>query len=118
MLIEKPFVMETDSGEALIELASTHGCVPQVGHIERFNPAVEAAAAILADRQIRAVEARRLGPRPDRMGTDTVVADLMIHDIDVVRSLLEGPVGEVRAVGHSDGDHATAVYMVGGDRSP
>jgi len=47
------------------------------------------------------------------MGTDTVVADLMIHDIDVVRSLLEGPVDGVRAVGHSDGDHATAVYTVG-----
>ena len=113
VLVEKPFVAEAASGEALIELATAHDCVLQVGHIERFNPAVEAAAAILADRQIRAVEARRLGPRPDRMGTDTVVADLMIHDVDVVRSLLGGPVDGVRAVGHADGDHATAVYAVG-----
>jgi predicted dehydrogenase len=48
VLVEKPFVAEAASGEALIELATAHDCVLQVGHIERFNPAVEAAAAILA----------------------------------------------------------------------
>jgi predicted dehydrogenase len=82
--------------------------VVQVGHVERFNPAVAALSDILPGLDVIAVSARRLGPPVDRDIDDGVVADLMIHDVDVVLSLVDADVASVSAVSPPDADHATA----------
>ena len=99
VLVEKPFVADPDQGEALIELAAKRDVVIQVGHIERFNPAIEAARDVLADEGIIAADARRLGPPLDREITDSAVFDLMIHDIDVLLSIAGEPPATVNALG-------------------
>lgn len=108
VLIEKPFVKEIEHGEELIKLAEDNDVRIQVGHIERFNPAVMALEDILPGLNVIAFEARRLGPDPERDIKDSVVTDLMIHDIDIVRSLVGEEPSDVEAVGTGAGKHATA----------
>lgn len=98
VLVEKPIAARSDEGRRMVEAAERAGCILQVGHIERFNGAFEAAAAIV-DRP-RFIESHRLGTFTPR-GTDvSVVVDLMIHDIDLVLSLLAGDrLVELRASG-------------------
>ncbi|MFC7236104.1 Gfo/Idh/MocA family protein [Halosegnis marinus] len=109
LLVEKPFVEDAATGEALVERADREGLVLQVGHVERFNPAVVALADIVPDLDLVAVTADRLGPPLDRRVDDGVVLDLMIHDIDVLLSLVDGPLERVEASGTDDGQYATAV---------
>ncbi len=108
VLVEKPFVKDLSEGRDLIERARGADVVLQVGHVERFNPAVQALSDIVTDLDVIAVDARRLGPPVDRDTTDSAVLDLMIHDIDVVRSLVGEPVARVAAAGASDGQYITA----------
>ncbi|MFQ5551265.1 MAG: Gfo/Idh/MocA family protein, partial [Gemmatimonadales bacterium] len=97
LLIEKPITTSTAEADELISLGAQHGRVIQVGHIERFNSAVRACDSYLENPLF--VESHRLAPFEGR-GTDvTVVLDLMIHDIDLILSLVRRPVLEVRAVG-------------------
>lgn len=98
VLVEKPIAARSEEGRRMVEAAERASCVLQVGHIERFNGAFEAAAS-LVDRP-RFIESHRLGTFTPR-GTDvSVVVDLMIHDIDLVLSLLRGdPIVELRASG-------------------
>ncbi len=99
LLIEKPITASTDEADQLIELAETQGRIIQVGHIERFNGAVRACEPYL-DRPLF-VESHRLAPFV-RRGTDVpVVLDLMIHDIDLILSLVQDAVAQARAVGVS-----------------
>jgi predicted dehydrogenase len=99
VLVEKPFVADPEAGRALTALAAERGVVLQVGHIERFNPAVRAAREVLDGQEVIAVDARRLGaPREREIGDDAVM-DLMIHDIDVLLSLVESEIDLVNAVG-------------------
>lgn len=109
VLVEKPFVEDAASGEALIERADREGLVLQVGHVERFNPAVVALSDIVPDLELVAVTTNRLGPPLDRSVRDGVVLDLMIHDIDVLLSLVDSPLERVEASGTDDGQYATAV---------
>ncbi len=96
-LIEKPFTSTIFEAEDLISLADKHKCVLQVGHIERFNPAVmEAARFIQAPRFI---EVNRLGPYDPRVAGIGVVMDLMIHDLDIVLFLVGSDVTRVEAFG-------------------
>jgi len=97
VLVEKPFVDEAAEGRELIALADKRDRRLQVGHIERFNPAVETLTDIVAEMDVRAVDARRLGPPVDRENTDSVVRDLMIHDIDILLSLFGADVADVSA---------------------
>ncbi|MFC6836135.1 Gfo/Idh/MocA family protein [Halomarina ordinaria] len=108
VLVEKPLASSREECLDLIARARANGVTLQVGHVERFNPAVEALGDIVADLDLIAVEAHRLGPPLSREMDDTAVLDLMIHDIDVVLSLVDEPVVSVDARGVLDNQHVTA----------
>ena len=99
VLVEKPFVADPEQGEELIELADERDVLVGVGHVERYNPAVAAAREVLADTEIIAADARRLGPPLDRGIEDSAVLDLMIHDIDVLLSLVGSEIETINALG-------------------
>ena len=97
ILIEKPVTVSVKEADELIAESEKSGCIIQVGHLERYNPAVLAAYDMV--REPRFIEAERLSPFLNR-GTDVdVTLDLMIHDVDIVLSLVSSPVKEIRAVG-------------------
>jgi predicted dehydrogenase len=96
-LIEKPLASTLEEAEALIQLATSQKSVLQVGHIERFNPAVIAAAQHIDHPQF--IEVNRLGPYDPRVAEVGVVLDLMIHDLDIVLFLVNEPVVRVEAFG-------------------
>lgn len=108
VLVEKPFVKDPSKGVSLVEQAAAADLVLQVGHIERFNPAVQTLQEVLADHDVIAIEAQRLGPPVDRDTTDAVAHDLMVHDLDVALSLLDSDVADISAVGTCDAQHVTA----------
>jgi predicted dehydrogenase len=96
-LIEKPLASTLLEAESLIALAESHHAILQVGHVERFNPAV-----IEASRHIQApqfIEVSRLGPYDPRVADIGVVMDLMIHDLDIVLFLVGEEVTRVEAFG-------------------
>jgi predicted dehydrogenase len=97
LLIEKPLAASLADADRILELARLHGRIVQVGHLERFNPAVTAARAHLHRPMF--FEAHRLSVFTPRSLDVDVVLDLMIHDLDIVLSLVASPVREVRAVG-------------------
>ncbi len=97
IFIEKPVTQTPEEAQALIALAKKHGVVAQVGHVERFNPAMLAVRHLTLNPMF--VEAHRLANFNPR-GTDVpVVLDLMIHDIDIVLSLVKSPVKTISASG-------------------
>lgn len=97
ILLEKPITKTVSEAEELIQLADSKGLVLQVGHLERFNPAMMALKGILNNPQF--IESHRLSPFKSR-GTDVnVVLDLMIHDIDILLSLVAHPIKTVNSVG-------------------
>src|SRR2546427_1415490 len=97
VLIEKPLAATLEEGRALIDRALRNNRVLQVGHVERFNPVVAAAREVATRPQF--FEIHRLAAFSPRSLDVDVVLDLMIHDIDIVLSLVPVPVKEVRAVG-------------------
>ena len=99
VLVEKPMTVTIAEGESLIEIAARHQRILQVGHLERFNAAVLAVQPTLT--VPRFIESARLAPFKHR-GTDVdVVLDLMIHDIDLILSIVRSPVVSVDAIGSS-----------------
>jgi predicted dehydrogenase len=99
VLVEKPMTVTIAEGEGLIEVAARHQRILQVGHLERFNAAVLAVQPTLT--VPRFIESARLAPFKYR-GTDVdVVLDLMIHDIDLILSIVRSPVVSVDAIGSS-----------------
>ncbi|TMA64939.1 MAG: Gfo/Idh/MocA family oxidoreductase [Deltaproteobacteria bacterium] len=97
VLVEKPLTSTVAEGKALVELAVRRERVLQVGHLERFNPAIRALDGVL--REPRFIECHRLAPFSER-GTDVdVVLDLMIHDLDVILSMMPSALRSVEAVG-------------------
>jgi predicted dehydrogenase len=97
VLVEKPITVTVDEARTLVALAEQHCRVLQVGHLERFNPAIVAAEPLLAAPQF--IECQRLAPFKLR-GTDVnVVLDLMIHDIDIVQSIVHSDIESLDAVG-------------------
>jgi predicted dehydrogenase len=97
LLVEKPITETTADARALSELAHARGCVLQVGHVERFNPAFGALEARLT--RPRFIEAHRLSPYPGRSTDIGVVLDLMIHDLEIILHLVRSEVVSVDAVG-------------------
>ena len=97
VLVEKPMASSVAEADDLIETARASGAVLAVGHTERFNPAVDAARPLLANP--RFIEVHRLGTFPDRSLDIDVVFDLMIHDLDVVLSLVPAEVESIEAAG-------------------
>lgn len=97
VLIEKPIAPSLDAADRILEAAAAAGATVQTGHVERFNGALRAAEAYLEEPLF--VECHRLAPFAPR-GTDVaVVLDLMIHDLDLVLSLMRRPVTAIAAVG-------------------
>jgi predicted dehydrogenase len=97
VLVEKPMTETLEQARGLIDLAAAHGRILQVGHLERFNAAILAAEPYL--RAPRFLECHRLAPFKER-GTDVnVVLDLMIHDIDIVQSIVRSPIVSIDAIG-------------------
>lgn len=97
VLVEKPIASSLQDGRELVELAARGGLLIQVGHLERFNPVVRRLEGVID--APRFIECHRLAPFIER-GTDVdVVLDLMIHDIDVISSLVHAPVQSIDATG-------------------
>jgi len=96
-LIEKPMASTLPEADRLLETADRHGRILQVGHVERFNPAVLAVEPIV-NRPLF-FEVHRLGVFTPRSLDVDVIYDLMIHDLDILLALVKQPVSEVKAVG-------------------
>ncbi len=97
VLVEKPITTTVGEAADLIAVAERVGRVLQVGHLERFNEAVRATEGLVA--APRFIESARLAPFKQR-GTDvSVVLDLMIHDIDLIQSIVRSPITDIDAIG-------------------
>lgn len=97
VLVEKPITFSLEEADELISLAASKEACLQVGHLERFNPAVVAVRKIL--KSPRFFEGHRLSAFSARSLDIDVVMDLMIHDLDIVLSMVQAPVVSVHAVG-------------------
>lgn len=97
LLIEKPITITLKEANALIALANKNKLILQVGHIERFNAAVEAVKNM--SKAPKFIECHRLGPFTPRVADISVVLDLMIHDIDIVLGLVNSKIKRIEAVG-------------------
>ncbi len=99
VLLEKPMTSTTEQAEELIKIAKDQHCILQIGHIERFNPTVLAMDEHM--QQPKFIESQRLSPFKAR-GTDVnVVLDLMIHDIDIILSIVKSDIESIQASGMS-----------------
>jgi predicted dehydrogenase len=97
VLLEKPMTRTSAEAAVLCELAAERGLKLQVGHVERFNPALVAARATLTT--VRFIECHRLAPFKGRGADVNVILDVMIHDLDVILSLVDSAPVNVSAVG-------------------
>jgi predicted dehydrogenase len=111
ILVEKPLAMTADDAVAITEAAEATDAVLQVGHIERFNPAVEVLHEILSNQSLVAIEAHRLGPFNEHLSNESVVFDLMIHDLEIIAALVDSEVASVSAFG-ADPKSATIDHAV------
>jgi predicted dehydrogenase len=98
VLVEKPIATDVDEAEDMLAAADDAGVTLMVGHVERFNPAVLELDNLVRD--VVHVAASRISPFSPRV-QDSVVLDLMIHDLDLVCSLARSPVAEVHVVGRT-----------------
>jgi predicted dehydrogenase len=99
LLVEKPLALDVAQANDLVALARKKGLVLQVGHVERFNPALAAVAADVRDPKY--IEATRTSGYTFRSMDIGVVLDMMIHDLDIVLALAKSPVDQVQALGIS-----------------
>jgi predicted dehydrogenase len=97
LLIEKPITNKVDEANEILKRAKENKIIVQVGHIERFNPAIKALPDMLKEEEIVAIDVQRMGPYDPRIDDTDVIQDLMIHDIDVVSSIIETDIVEVNA---------------------
>jgi predicted dehydrogenase len=97
MLLEKPIASSLEEGEEIIRLAEQSGAVLQIGHLERYNAGVMRLATRI--KNPRFIEAHRIGEFVARATDVDVVSDLMIHDIDIILSLVSAPLRSVSATG-------------------
>lgn len=99
LLVEKPIATTVAEAKELVKLAEERGCTLQVGHLERFNPAIVAAVGQLTTP--RFIESHRLAAFKQRGADVSVVLDLLIHDIDLIQELVSEPIEHIEAVGAS-----------------
>ena len=98
-LLEKPCTDDLGQAEELFELAAKKNVTLQIGHIERFNGAVQELFKIVKDPIY--IECRRMSPFSARIKDDGVVLDIMIHDIDIVLNLVDSDVAKINVIGKS-----------------
>jgi UDP-N-acetylglucosamine 3-dehydrogenase len=96
VLVEKPIAPSVEEGRTIIAAAQRAGVTLMVGHVERFNPAVEAIKSALAGEDILSIAITRVGPFPPRMSNVGVVIDLAVHDIDLIRWFTDSEIVEVQ----------------------
>ena len=96
VLVEKPITPSVEEGHAIIAAARRAGVVLMVGHVERFNPTVEAIKDAIRHEDILSIAITRVGPFPPRMSNVGVVIDLAVHDIDLIRWFTESDIAEVQ----------------------
>lgn len=99
VLIEKPIATSVSQADTLISEAEKKECILQVGHLERYNPGVAALSRVVEEPTF--LEAVRLSPFLNRCADVDVTLDLMIHDIDIILSLVPSPVVKISAFGFS-----------------
>jgi UDP-N-acetylglucosamine 3-dehydrogenase len=96
VLVEKPIASTVEEGRDIIAAARRAGVTLMVGHVERFNPAVQAIKQALAQEDILSIAITRVGPFPPRMSNVGVVIDLAVHDIDLIRWFTDSEIVEVQ----------------------
>ena len=96
VLVEKPIAPSVEEGRAIIAAARHAGVALMVGHVERFNPTVEAIKDAICDEDILSIAITRVGPFPPRMSNVGVVIDLAVHDIDLIRWFTDSEIAEVQ----------------------
>jgi UDP-N-acetylglucosamine 3-dehydrogenase len=96
VMVEKPIASSVEEGREIIEAAERAGVTLMVGHVERFNPAVEAIKDALRGENILSIAITRVGPFPPRMSNVGVVIDLAVHDIDLIRWFTDSEIVEVQ----------------------
>ena len=96
VMVEKPIAPSVEDGNAIIAAARLAGVTLMVGHVERFNPAVEAIKAAIRQEDILSIAITRVGPFPPRMSNVGVVIDLAVHDIDLIRWFTDSEIVEVQ----------------------
>lgn len=116
VLVENPFVENRERGRELAAIAEQRDLVLQVGYIERFNPATRALADIVPDLDVVSVDVeRRIPPlagdsSDSGSNGDSVVTDLIVHDLDILLSLVDAEVDSLSAAAH-DGRHASVQFQ-------
>lgn len=102
VLVEKPIAATVEDAQAMIDAAKANDRVLMVGHVERFNPAVETVKRAIEGDEIISIQITRVGPFPPRMGEVGVVIDLAVHDIDIIRHLTGAEMTSVQSLlGHT-----------------
>jgi UDP-N-acetylglucosamine 3-dehydrogenase len=96
VLVEKPIASTNEEGHEIIAAARRAGVTLMVGHVERFNPAVEAIKEAVRNEDILSIAITRVGPFPPRMSNVGVVIDLAVHDIDLIRWFTNSEIVEVQ----------------------
>ena len=96
VLVEKPIASNVEEGREIIAAARRAGVTLMVGHVERFNPAVQAIKQAIEDEDILSIAITRVGPFPPRMSNVGVVIDLAVHDIDLIRWFTDSEIIEVQ----------------------
>jgi UDP-N-acetylglucosamine 3-dehydrogenase len=96
VLVEKPIASTVEEGRAIVAAARRAGVTLMVGHVERFNPAVESIKRAIKDQDILSIAITRVGPFPPRMSNVGVVIDLGVHDIDLIRWFTESEIVEIQ----------------------
>jgi UDP-N-acetylglucosamine 3-dehydrogenase len=96
VLVEKPIAPSVEEGRAIIAAARRARLALMVGHVERFNPTVEAIKEAIRGEDILSIAITRVGPFPPRMSDVGVVIDLAVHDIDLIRWFTESEIAEVQ----------------------
>jgi UDP-N-acetylglucosamine 3-dehydrogenase len=96
LLVEKPIASSVDEGRDIIAAARRAGLTLMVGHVERFNPAVQAIKHAIRGEDILSIAITRVGPFPPRMSNVGVVIDLAVHDIDLIRWFTDSDIVEVQ----------------------
>lgn len=97
VLVEKPITETVEQGEELVAMAKKNGLILQTGHLERFNPAVEAIESMIKEPKF--IEVQRLGSFSARSLDIDVVLDLMIHDLDIIMALIRDEVKTIKSSG-------------------
>jgi UDP-N-acetylglucosamine 3-dehydrogenase len=96
IMVEKPIAPTVEESRAIVAAARRSGVTLMVGHVERFNPAVQSIKRAIKDQNILSIAITRVGPFPPRMSNVGVVIDLAVHDIDLIRWFTESEIVEIQ----------------------